>query len=281
MANANAAELVALQYKRIQELEQQHAEELHSTSSQQPPECVSSLCHAHVACYETLCTELQEHHARALAELEQSWSSRCTQLEQELSAKLEHAARQLNQYRSAFEGNAGSWTANRDPVTDVETWVNLDTGETSEQKPEVVAIAELIQKVQAAESSAEELVKLKKKQHQLEASTREAQVAVTNCKLEIGSLKQQKGEWRSTAAKIAKLVDATEQSLSALTSKVGLNVNKLASDTSRVVVGTQKLQRANRTLAELLPRLRVRKQYLSLLIRTMSSDLYVVLLFLS
>jgi hypothetical protein len=191
-------------------------------------------------------------------DLEQSWSSRYSQLEQELTAKLEHAARQLNQYRNAFDGNAGSWTVSRDPVTDVETWVNLDTGETIEQKPEVVAIAELMQKVQAAESSTAELAKLKKQHQQLEASSREAQVAVTSCKLEIGSLKQQKGEWQNTAAKIAKLVDATEQSLSALTSKVGLNVNKLVSDTSRVAANTQRVRRVNRTLSELLPRLKVR-----------------------
>jgi hypothetical protein len=37
MASANPAELVALQYKRIQELEQQHAEELSSTCSRHHP----------------------------------------------------------------------------------------------------------------------------------------------------------------------------------------------------------------------------------------------------
>src|SRR3546814_11848230 len=72
--------------------------------------------------------ELQEQHTRQAEEQERSWSERHTQLSQELTTKLDHAAMQLNQYRSAFEGDAGAWTISGDPVSDAEIYVNLDTG---------------------------------------------------------------------------------------------------------------------------------------------------------
>lgn len=77
---------------------------------------------------------------------------------------------------------------------------------------------------------------------------------------EIGSLKQQKRQWQDAATNIGRVVDATEECLTALTTSINTKVEKLSYSIGRVAGGTQNIQRVKNRLAILILRLKVQQQ---------------------
>jgi hypothetical protein len=134
-------------------------------------------------------------------ETEREWKSKLNIVEIECRDQLQSMSADLDRMRSAFSGDAGGWVVKVTP-NGKQIYENLETGETQEEMPEVLYVANLINKSEEAEANMEELHNLRKKIKDAETTKREADIYVNKAKAEVNQFRMKDRDWRNSAKAI-------------------------------------------------------------------------------
>jgi hypothetical protein len=156
--------------------------------------------------------ELIDDKDRQAAEMESTLEAEKARLEAEFKAKLKAVnrdakermlvmEREVDRMRNAFAGDCSGWAMIINKKGE-EVYENELTGEVREEMPEVMVIAEAMQRVQKADEYLEELTTLRKKYKQADMKAKEGVILVNKAKTEMNSLKTMDRQWKDAAKSV-------------------------------------------------------------------------------
>ena len=134
---------------------------------------------------------------------EKEWKLKLKELDISSRKELEAMANELDLMRAAFQGDASGWVIKK-KKSGKEYYENLDTGEIREEIPEVLYIADAMQKADKANELIDELDKLKEKFKDAEMKKREAETTVNKLRIEINNLREIERGWKETSRTMSK-----------------------------------------------------------------------------
>jgi hypothetical protein len=140
---------------------------------------------------------------KAKDDLEKEWKFKLRELDASSRKELEAMATELDVMRAAFQGDSSGWIVKK-TKSGKEYYENLDTGETREEMPEVLYVAEAMQKADKATELMEELEHLKEKFKDAELKKREADNTVNKLRTEINTLREIDRGWKETSRTMSK-----------------------------------------------------------------------------
>ena len=162
--------------------------------------------------YQREVEELIDEKDRQAAEMESTLEFERNKVETEFKAKLKAVnrdakerlivmEREVDRMRNAFTGDASGWEL-KVSKNGSEYYENEISGEISEEKPEVLVIAEAMQRVQKADEYLEELNALKKKYKVADMKAKEGVILVNKSKTEMNSLRTMDRKWKDAAKSV-------------------------------------------------------------------------------
>lgn len=134
-------------------------------------------------------------------ETEREWKSKLNVVELECRDQLNTMSAALDSMRSAFSGDSGGWVTKLTP-SGKQVYENMDTGETRDEMPEVLYIANLINKAEEAEENMNELKRIRQKVQDADTTKREADIYVNKAKTEVNHLRVKDRDWKNSAKAI-------------------------------------------------------------------------------
>jgi hypothetical protein len=140
---------------------------------------------------------------KAKDDIEKEWKFKLRELDNSSRKELEAMASELDIMRAAFQGDSSGWIIKK-TKSGKEYYENLETGETREEMPEVLYVAEAMQKADKATELMEELDRLKEKFKDAELKKREADNTVNKLRTEINSLREIDRGWKETSRTMSK-----------------------------------------------------------------------------
>jgi FtsZ-binding cell division protein ZapB len=136
-------------------------------------------------------------------DIEKEWRIKLRELDNSSRKELEAMAAELDIMRAAFQGDSSGWVVKK-TKSGREYYENLDTGETREEMPEVLYVAEAMQKADRAGELMEEVERLKEKFKEAELKKREAETTTNKLRTEINSLREIDRGWKETSRTMSK-----------------------------------------------------------------------------
>jgi FtsZ-binding cell division protein ZapB len=135
--------------------------------------------------------------------VEKEYKLKMKELDMNCRKDLEAMAKELDIMRAAFSGDASGWVTKK-TKSGREFYENLDTGETQEEMPEVLFIAEAMSKADKADEYIKEIEKLKEKSADAELRKREAENVANKLRTECNKLRDVEKGWRETSKTMSK-----------------------------------------------------------------------------
>ena len=134
-------------------------------------------------------------------ETEREWKSKLNVVELECRDQITTMSEALDTMRAAFSGDSGGWVT-KVTASGKQVYENLDTGETRDEIPEALYVANLINKAEEAEENMNELKKLRQKSKDADTTKREAEIYVNKAKAEVNHLRVKDRDWKNSAKAI-------------------------------------------------------------------------------
>lgn len=164
---------------------------------------------------------------------EKEWKLKLKELDISSRKELEAMASELDIMRAAFQGDSNGWIVKK-TKSGKEYYENLETGETREEMPEVLYVAEAMQKADKANELMEELEKLKEKFKDAELKKREAETTVNKLRTEINSLREIDRGWKETSRTMSKHLLNVVVSFDKQSDDILSGINSLGNETTKV-----------------------------------------------
>lgn len=160
--------------------------------------------------YEQQIAELEDKGNLIKLECDREWKLKLQTVEADCRDKIKVISDDLDKMRSAFSGDSSGWVAKTKP-NGKQIYENIETGEVRDEMPEVLYVANLINKADEAEKNLEELQTLRKKIKDSEATRKEAELYINKAKLEVNQLRAKDREWKGSAASIQRAFEAANE----------------------------------------------------------------------
>lgn len=179
--------------------------------------------------------------------LENEWRDRILHVEEECKAQLNAMSAELDIMRNAFSGDAGGWVQKK-TKTGREYFENLETGETREDMPESMFVAQAMQKADEADDYIAEIKKLKEKNKAIEMSKRELETSVNKIMTELNALKKVEKGWRDMSKSLSKNLADVAHTLDDQAGEIIDGMEKMMKDSDRLKGHTPGIQRVGSIL---------------------------------
>jgi hypothetical protein len=166
-------------------------------------------------------------------DLEKEWKTKLGELDKNCRKEVNAMAEELDVMRAAFSGDASGWVTKK-TKTGREVYENLETGETREEMPEVLYVAEAMAKADKADEYLEELKKLKEKFKDAELKKREAENAINKARTEINTLRELDKGWKKMSATLSTSLTGVVKSFDNQADGIIANMDKMSDDSRRL-----------------------------------------------
>ena len=192
-------------------------------------------------------TQVEQKAELARMELESEWRDRILHVEEECKEKLNAMTEELDVMRNAFSGDASGWVLKK-TKTGREYYENVDTGETREEMPEAMYIAQAMQKADEADEYLAEIKKLKEKNKTLEFSKRELETSLNKTMTELNALKKVEKGWRDTSKELSQHLSIVAQAFEDQAEAIVDGMGRMLKDSDRLKGHTPGIQRVGSIL---------------------------------
>jgi hypothetical protein len=162
--------------------------------------------------YEQQIAELEDKGSLIKIECDREWKLKLQAVEAECRDKIKVISDDLDKMRAAFSGDSSGWVS-KIKGNGKQIYENIETGEVRDEMPEVLYVANLINKADEAEKSLEELQALRKRIREADATRKEAELYINKAKLEVNQLRAKDKEWKGSAAIIQRSFEAANETL--------------------------------------------------------------------
>ena len=179
--------------------------------------------------------------------METEWRDRILYVEEECKTKLDAMTNELDIMRSAFSGDSGGWVQKK-TKTGREYYENMDTGETREEIPESLYVAQAMQKADEADDYLAEIKKLKEKNKAVEFAKRECETTLNKTMTELNALKKVEKGWRDTSKAISKSMSTVAESLDEQAEQILEGMGQMLKDSDKLRGHTPGIQRVGSIL---------------------------------
>lgn len=180
-------------------------------------------------------------------DMENEWRDRILHVEEECKVQLNAMSAELDIMRNAFSGDAGGWVQKK-TKTGREYFENLETGETREDMPESMFVAQAMQKADEADDYIAEIKKLKEKNKAIEMSKRELETSVNKIMTELNALKKVEKGWRDMSKSLSKNLADVAHTLDDQAGEIIDGMEKMMKDSDRLKGHTPGIQRVGSIL---------------------------------
>lgn len=170
---------------------------------------------------------------RMQKDIEKEWKTKLGEMDRNCRKEVNAMAEELDVMRAAFSGDASGWVVKKSK-TGREIYENLETGETREEMPEVLFVAEAMAKADKSDEYLEELTKLKEKFKDAELKKREAENASNKARTEINTLRELDRGWKRTSAALSKSLTVVVKSFDDQADTILGNMDKMSDDSRRL-----------------------------------------------
>ena len=167
-------------------------------------------------------------------DLEKQWKTKMHDLDKNCRKEIDAMAAELDVMRAAFSGDASGWVAKK-LKNGREVYENLETGETREEMPEVLFVAEAMAKADRADEYLDELQKLREKFKDAELKKREAENAFNKSRTEINSLREVDRGWRNMSKTLSRHLTSVVKSFDD-------SADRIIEDTDKMSDGSRRLE---------------------------------------
>jgi hypothetical protein len=179
--------------------------------------------------------------------LENEWRDRILHVEEECKEKLDAMTAELDVMRGAFSGDSGGWVLKK-TKTGREYYENMDTGETREDMPESLYVAQAMQKADEADDYLAEIKKLKEKNKAIEMTKRELETSLNKTITELNALKKVEKGWRDMSKTLSKSLSAVTLSLDEQAEQIVGGMERMMKDSDRLKGHVPGIQRVGSIL---------------------------------
>jgi hypothetical protein len=176
-------------------------------------------------------------------EVEREWKKKINEVEKNCRDQIAAMSNELDVMRNAFNGDASGWVIKK-TKQGREYYENVDTGETRNEMPEILFIAEAMSKAEKAEEQLQELAQLREKIKDAEMKKREAEINLNKSRQEVNSLRVIEKGWKETSKSITKYIIGVSASFDTQVRDVIAGMDKLLEGTQRLKHKTPSVQRA-------------------------------------
>ncbi|CAE7599270.1 unnamed protein product, partial [Symbiodinium microadriaticum] len=166
-------------------------------------------------------------------DIEKEWKTKMNDLDKNCRKELNAMAAELDVMRAAFSGDASGWVAKK-LKNGREIYENLETGETREEMPEVLYVAEAMAKADKADEYLEELKKLREKFKDAELKKREAENTLNKSRTEINNLRELDKGWKKMSHTLSKDLTGVVKSFDGQADGIILSMDRMADDSRRL-----------------------------------------------
>lgn len=163
---------------------------------------------------DTLLLTSEQKADQARMELETHWQDRILHVQEECDEKIAAMNTELDTMRNAFNGDSGGWVLKK-TKTGREYYENMDTGETTEDMPPSLFVAQAMQKADEADDYIKEIKTLKEKNKAIEYTKRELETSLNKTMTELNALKKVEKGWRDVSKELSQNMSDVAQSLDA------------------------------------------------------------------
>lgn len=190
---------------------------------------------------------IEQKAEKSRLDLENEWRDRILHVEEECKVQLNAMSAELDIMRNAFSGDAGGWVQKK-TKTGREYFENLETGETREDMPESMFVAQAMQKADEADDYIAEIKKLKEKNKAIEMSKRELETSVNKIMTELNALKKVEKGWRDMSKSLSKNLADVAHTLDDQAGEIIDGMEKMMKDSDRLKGHTPGIQRVGSIL---------------------------------
>ena len=190
---------------------------------------------------------IEQKAEKSRLDLENEWRDRILHVEEECKVQLNAMSAELDIMRNAFSGDAGGWVQKK-TKTGREYFENLETGETREDMPESMFVAQAMQKADEADDYIAEIKKLKGKNKAIEMSKRELETSVNKIMTELNALKKVEKGWRDMSKSLSKNLADVAHTLDDQAGEIIDGMEKMMKDSDRLKGHTPGIQRVGSIL---------------------------------
>lgn len=135
-------------------------------------------------------------------EIDRDWKRKINDIEKKCRDEIALMSAELEKMRNAFSGDASGWVVKK-TKQGREFYENVDTGETQEEMPEVLYIADAMAKAEKADEQFQELTQLKEKIKDSEMKKREAETALNKSRTEVNNLRAIEKGWKEASKNVS------------------------------------------------------------------------------
>lgn len=191
---------------------------------------------------DNLMSSMEQKIEIARAEVENEWRDRILHMEEECKEQLSAMSAELDIMRNAFSGDSGGWVQKK-TKTGREYYENMDTGETREDMPESLFVAQAMQKADQADEYIAEIKTLKEKNKAIEMTKRELETSLNKTITELNAMKKLDKGWKDASRVLSKSLSTVASTLSTQADEIVDGMEKMMKDSDRLKGHTPGIQR--------------------------------------